>query len=163
MMQRIWRLRGTPQAIAMGCACGVFSSFTPFVGFHFIVAGVLAAVCRGSIIASALGTFFGNPITFPLIWIPTYKVGNYIIGGTKPFSSAELRSGFAEVWLGFTNFSGSAFSSAVTTIWPFVKPMLVGAVPLGAFFAILSYVLVKRMVEAYQSERRLASSRARPQ
>ena len=39
---RVRRLPDTPHRIALGFACGVFSSFTPFFGLHIILAVVIA-------------------------------------------------------------------------------------------------------------------------
>ena len=61
---RLRRLPGTPEEIARGVAIGVFTSFTPFFGLHFFVAWVLALVLRANVLASLLGTFFGNPLTY---------------------------------------------------------------------------------------------------
>ena len=55
-------------------------SFTPLIGFHFILAAFIALVLRGSLLASAAGTMVGNPLTFPLIWMATFKVGNVLTG-----------------------------------------------------------------------------------
>lgn len=154
MVQRVGRLQGAPEFIAMGCACGVFSSFTPFVGFHFIVAGLLAYITRSSLLASAIGTFAGNPLTFPFIWYTTFNVGGFILGDTGEFSVGQLHSGFADMMTGILNFSSSAFSSAFDAVWPLFKPMLVGSVPLGLPAAIISYFVMKRVVVAYQEKRR---------
>ncbi|MEL7544370.1 MAG: DUF2062 domain-containing protein [Pseudomonadota bacterium] len=154
MMQRVWRLQGTPEFIALGCVCGMFASFTPFVGFHFVVAGVLAYVFRASILASAIGTFVGNPLTFPFIWYGTYAVGNFILGGTGDFSIAELQAGFGAMMTGILTFSSSAFTAAIDTIWPLVKPMLVGAPIIALPICGISYFVIKRMVIAYQAKRR---------
>ncbi len=162
MMQRVWRLRGSPRAISVGCACGVFASFTPLVGFHFIAAGLLAILTRSSIIASALGTFVGNPLTFPFIWYSTYSVGQFILGVDGEFSGARLRTGFAEVMAGMANFSTDAFLSAYEAIWPLFKPMLAGSIPLGGIAAGLSYLALNRMVSAYQNERRRNGGRVAP-
>ena len=62
LMMRLHRLKGTPQSIAAGIACGVAISFTPFVGFHFVLAAITAFLLRGNILASALGTAAGNPL-----------------------------------------------------------------------------------------------------
>ena len=35
---RIRKLKGTPDSIAVGVACGVAVSFTPFVGIHSVLA-----------------------------------------------------------------------------------------------------------------------------
>ncbi|MGB0798882.1 MAG: DUF2062 domain-containing protein, partial [Planktomarina sp.] len=61
---RLHRLPGTPEQIARGIAVGVFTSFTPFYGLHFLVAAGLALMLRGSVLAALLGTFFGNPLTY---------------------------------------------------------------------------------------------------
>src|SRR5690606_12123881 len=78
--KRVLRLSASPHAIAAGFAAGVFASITPFVGLHFFLAGVIAWVTGGNLVASALGTAFGNPITFPLIWAGTYRLGRWILG-----------------------------------------------------------------------------------
>lgn len=154
MMQRVGRLQGAPETIALGCACGVFASFTPFVGFHFIVAAALALITRSSLLASAIGTFAGNPLTFPFIWYSTYTVGSFMLGNDEKFSMARLQSGFGDMMTGIFNFSSTAFSSAFDAIWPLFKPMLLGSIPLGLPLAFISYFAAKRMVIAYQEKRR---------
>ena len=66
LLQRIARMPGSPLSIAIGVACGVSVSFTPFIGFHFLLGAFLAYLLRGNILASAIGTIVGNPWTFPL-------------------------------------------------------------------------------------------------
>ena len=79
LRHRMLRLNGTPHSIAFGFACGVAVSFTPFVGLHLIVSGFIAWALGGNFIAAWLGTGVGNPWTFPLIWLGTYKVGKWIV------------------------------------------------------------------------------------
>lgn len=143
MLHRLWRLRTSSHAIAIGFAAGVFASFTPLLGLHFILAGVLAWALRGSVIASAIGTFVGNPITFPLIWIGTYKFGNWILGNSPQASTIDLSDGI--LW------------TSVDQIWPVILPMLTGAVPLGATLATILYFAVRRGVEAYRIRRAIRS------
>ncbi len=90
MTKRILRITASPHAIAAGVAAGVFTSFTPFMGLHFLVAFVLAFVLRGNMIASALGTFFGNPLSFPLIWAATFSTGNFVLGNSGSESGGLL-------------------------------------------------------------------------
>ena len=80
LRHRVARLPGTPESIAIGLACGIAVSFTPLMGFHVLVAALLALVMGGNFLASALGTAFGNPWTFPLIWLWIYKLGTCILG-----------------------------------------------------------------------------------
>lgn len=140
VLYRLWRLRATPHAIGLGCAAGVFVSFLPFLGMHFIMAGVISWLTRASIIASALGTFIGNPVTFPFIWIGAYQLGAWMLGQQPMVETIDLSAGI--------------FQSSLDTLWPLIKPMTIGGVPLGLLAGAVSYYLVKRAVEAYQSKRR---------
>jgi len=124
--------------IALGFAAGVFASFTPFIGFHFIIGFVLAWALGGNLIASALGTFVGNPITFPFIWWITLVVGNRILG-------REVVN-FDWDWV-------RLFSDSYSNIWLIIKPMVVAGVPIGIIAAGLSYFLVRPAIHAYQIRR----------
>lgn len=80
-IQRLKRLNDSSYSIAAGLACGVAIAFTPFVGFHFVLAALVAWLIGGNVIASALGTLVGNPWTFPLFFWWTYEVGHWMLGG----------------------------------------------------------------------------------
>lgn len=75
MAQRITRMPGSSASIAVGLACGVAVSFTPFLGFHLLLGAFLAYLMRGNLIASGIGTIVGNPWTFPFIFLMNYEVG----------------------------------------------------------------------------------------
>lgn len=75
LMLRVQRMQGTPHSIAAGIASGAAVSFTPFMGFHVITGMMIAVLTRGSPMAAVFGTLVGNPWTFPLIWISSYKLG----------------------------------------------------------------------------------------
>lgn len=146
--RRLGRLSATPHAVALGCAAGVFASFTPFMGFHFIIAAVLAWLVGGNLLASALGTFFGNPITFPFIWLSTYNLGGVILMDAA--RSADI------------NFKEKLFTSSLDTLWPLIKPMLAGGVPLGVVFGLAMYFPVRAAVASYQERRRERLMREAP-
>jgi uncharacterized protein (DUF2062 family) len=140
LVYRLRRLSDTPHAVALGFAAGVFSALTPFIGTHLVLAMLLAWVLGGSIVGAVLGTFFGNPLTYPLIWYGTYRVGNLMLGGGAETHEIDL--------------SGGIFQSSLDQLWPILKPMALGSIPLGLAFAALSYVVVKPMVVAYKHRRR---------
>lgn len=146
---RLWRLRATPHAIGLGCAAGVFASFTPFLGTHFILAGCIAWVTRGSLLASALGTFIGNPLTFPFIWVASYQLGNWALGEDAKVSNIDLSDGI--------------FHKSIEQIWPLIKPMTIGGVPLGILAGAVTYYLVKKAAESYRNKRRARRRIARGQ
>ena len=79
LMQRILRTPGSTSSIAISLSFGVAISFTPFIGFHLILAAVLTSLARGNVLVSAIGTIIGNPWTFPLIWYADYELGAFIL------------------------------------------------------------------------------------
>ena len=77
---RLKRIPDTPHKISLGMSCGIFASFTPLFGLHFLIAGLLSYVLRANVLASLIGTFIGNPITFPIITVFNLKLGEWILG-----------------------------------------------------------------------------------
>ena len=134
--KRVLRLSGSPHAVAAGVAAGVFASFTPFLGFHFIIGIAIAFLIGGNFLAAALGTAFGNPITFPIIWATTYKVGGLILGLGS--ASAALPHLGRRSWDAFL---------------PVIGPMMVGAIPLGVPTAVAFYFISLYAVRAFQRVR----------
>lgn len=142
-VKRIMRLTGSPHAIAAGVAAGVFASFTPFVGFHFIIACAIAYFVAGNMLAAALGTAVGNPLTFPFIWGGTLEFGRLILTGAVSHRQAPMALGHMLTHLDFK------------TIWvPLLKPMIVGSIPLGLVFAIAAYFVTRSATVAFRDRRR---------
>ena len=142
------RLSLGPHAIALGFAAGAFVSFTPFIGFHFILAGLLALALRGSILASAIGTVVGNPLTFPFIWLASYNLGAIILG----------RAAKTELFIELPSKSGGIVSDGllaqVHALWltlePVFLPLTIGGIPIGLICATLCYWFVRMSVEKFQ-------------
>ncbi len=139
-LKRILRLSGTPYAIAMGAGIGAFASCTPFLGLHLIFTLAVAWLVRGNMIAGAIGTALGNPLTFPFIWATTYEIGSIILRRT----TQELPPGL-EYELTHRSFE---------QLLPLIKPMAVGAIPLGLAAGVLTYLIVYKTVSTYQEARR---------
>jgi uncharacterized protein len=57
--------------------------------------------------------------------------------------------------------SNGIFQSSLEKVWPILKPMSLGSIPVGLALAVISYVLVKPMVEAYKHRRRELRLRSR--
>jgi len=135
VVKRLARLSSSPHAIAVGVASGVACSFTPFLGFHFLLAILLAKILRGNILAAMLGTFVGNPVTFPFIFASTYKAGKYLLS----FGEVHARE-LADVEEKGEAIAGRwIFTSGFEAVWPVVKTMAVGAIPLGALAFLICY------------------------
>ena len=142
---KIKRLKGTPNSIAIGIACGVAVSFTPFVGAHFVLAMSSAWLLRGNIVAGALGTAFGNPWTFPFIWISVLYTGRKMLGeGYDGIADVNFGALFSDAFKALVNLDVVAFWHDV---WPILYPMIVGSIPYVLVSWWLSYVLVKSLLE----------------
>lgn len=150
---RLSRLHGSPHSIAIGFAAGVFASFTPFMGFHFMIGFALAYALRGSLIASAFGTFVGNPLTFPFIWVVTYKLGAFLLGIEHPVAEVEVELSTNAWWMVVHDPTG-LWKVLLKDVWTLIRPMTVGGVPLGSLAGFACYFPVKYIVAAYQHRRR---------
>ena len=135
--KRVRRLPDTPDRIATGVACGAFASFTPFFGFHFILAALLGWAFRGNVLAALLGTAIGNPISFPFIAATSLNLGWWILG-IRPIEDA---GGFSFAWL-----------------WENLDliflPYFIGGFAPGLVTAVAAYMLSRPLVAAYQKRRR---------
>lgn len=158
LVKRILRLTASPHAIAAGVAAGAFASFTPLLGFHFILAAIIAFILAGNLVASAIGTFVGNPITFPFIWGFTHKLGTFMLGSRYYEGDRDINlfqyfrhTDFWELW---------DIWDLIMRLWhPFMKPMLVGSIPLGIFCGAFFYIVTFWAVKAFQNRRRAIASK----
>lgn len=154
--KRILRLTASPYAVAAGVAVGAFTSFTPFMGLHFVIAFILAWMVRGNLLASALGTFVGNPLTFPIIWAATYNTGHYLLHNVHVDSGPpDIVEAMKNVMSAVFELDGQAAMLALEQIWePLLWPMLVGGCILGPVVAMPIYFLTKRATALFQESRR---------
>lgn len=149
--KRVLRLTATPHVIALGFAAGAFTSITPLVGFHFLVSFAIAYIIGGNLIAAAIGTSVGNPITFPFIWASTFKLGQFILRGET----------HAQITPVHEQFQAKLLSQSLDVLLPMFKPMMVGALPIGLVVGTVCYFIVYKSVEVYQSRRRASLARKR--
>ena len=106
---RLKRIPDTPHKISLGMSCGIFASFTPLFGLHFLIAGLLSYLLRANVLASLIGTFVGNPITFPIITVFNLKLGEWLLG------SSEYSSGDGgKIFEGFLDFIFLIYKSFFT-------------------------------------------------
>lgn len=154
ILLRLMRVRATPHQLAFGCAIGVFAAITPLVGLQMALAGLLAIVLNASFTAAMLGTFFGNPIVWAVIWPTTYATGSYMLGGHGGLDQAALQAQFVVFWDSVRELSPDMVGAALAILWPVVKPMLLGSVPVGLAIAFGFYFATKRAAVTYQMRRR---------
>ena len=144
---RLKRIPSSPHRIAVGVAIGVFAVFTPFLGLQLLLAAILCILLRGSIIASFLASFAGNPLTYPMIWFSTYHFGNLLLG-TSFGQLKGFRKSVTALWDSIVSLSPNAFAEAFASIWPILKPMALGSLVLGAIAGLLAYAATRKLIGA---------------
>lgn len=159
---RVRRLPDTPEKISRGVWAGVFTSFTPFYGLHFIIAVIIARLMRGNILAALMGTFFGNPLTYVPIAVSALSTGHFILG-TRPAGRIETSLGekFSAAWgdlwhnflAVFTHENADWHGLALFYDEVFYPYMIGGIVP-GVIAATVCYYLAVPLISAYQNRRR---------
>ena len=162
LRHRVSRIPDTPHRIALGFACGVIASFTPFFGFHFFLAAGLAWALRANMIAGLIGTIAGNPVTFPIIASVSLNLGRRILGyGVTGRDFGRVTDALAEgaegLWANLLALFGrgeSHWERLVPLLTDVVLPWTIGGLLPGLVAAVASYFLLRPLVAAYQSRRR---------
>ena len=155
----IKRIKGTPQALSLGIATGVAISFTPFIGFHALLAIFISWVIGGSMAAALIGTLFGNPWTFPFIWYFTFEIGQFINYGflsyEEEFSFKVIKKEVSTLLaivkniIIFANIFELDENVAKLKLIPF---MVVGSIPLVFISWIFSYFLFLIIFKSYKKK-----------
>ncbi|MEM0947576.1 MAG: DUF2062 domain-containing protein [Pseudomonadota bacterium] len=159
IMHRLRRLPDPAHKISRGIGAGVFASFTPFFGLHFITAGLIAWALRGNILAAMLATFFGNPITFPVIATISVELGTWILD-LPPVPPKDILLGFSlasvELWGNFAAVFTPATASWAETGEFFNRifiPYLVGGIVPGICAGLAAYFMANPIIASYQRGR----------
>ncbi len=160
VLHRLRRLPDPPHKIARGVAVGIFVCFTPFFGFHFVLAIILTFVMQGNILAALLATFFGNPLTFPIIATVSIELGSWMLGMQHALPLPELVDAFSEASLELWRNVTAIFTAEVAhwnRLGDFYHrvflPYMIGGIIPGIATAILGYMLTLPAVTAYQKAR----------
>jgi len=86
LITRFKALQGDPHYIALGMGIGIFVGITPTIPLHTVIALALAFIFRGSKAAAVIGVWVSNPLTIPVFYLASYKVGRFLLGNLSPFS-----------------------------------------------------------------------------
>ena len=153
------RIKGTPQALSLGLATGIAVSFTPFIGLHSLLAIFISWVIGGSMAAALIGTLFGNPWTFPIIWYFTFEIGQFINYGflsyEEEFSFKIIKKEILTLLvilkniIVFANIPELEENIEKLKLIPF---MIVGAIPLVFITWILSYFSFLIIFKSYKKK-----------
>lgn len=160
---RLARMDASPHRIAAGFASGAAVSVTPLLGFHALLACLLAFLTRGSILAALLGTVVGNPLTFPLFFAGTYWLGvrlgalatadslddmERLVEELNETAEAEAAAD-AVIDAAGRLIDGGWSIASVELLWPTVSAMLIGSALLVPVAYGIFYGLARLVVRAF--------------
>ena len=159
LFQRVVRLPGSSASIATGLACGVAVSFTPFVGLHLLIAALFAILFRGNVLASAVGTFFGNPWTFLFIWASDYRLGLWLLQKSRheeqydTLTIQQLTDVMALVIKFFILSPDANWRQMTLSLEQVFIPLTIGGMILALLSWIVAFVVTFYSLEAWRSHR----------
>ena len=139
---RVRYLHGDPHFVAMGMAIGAFVAATPSMPFQTAIAVALAFVLRSSKVAAAVGVWLSNPITLPIFYFASYKLGNLVFGisdvnemGGEPVNILKL---------------GTDIAIAA----------VIGGIIIGLCLAVVTYFITRKIYAKIRSCEKMNHSRA---
>ena len=96
-----------------------------------------------------LGTWVGNPASFPFIWLTTFNTGNFLLGRTA--DDRELPQLSVELLI----------DAPLGVLLPVIGPMMIGWLPIGLIMGLIVYYPSLWSIEAYQKQRQERIERKR--
>ena len=149
---RLLRVSDTTHSIALGLAIGLGVSFTPLLGTHFLQAGIIAFLLRGNVFTAMIGTWIGNPWTFPFFWWAGLSFGSFLFSffGIQGASDIPDALTLSTIW-------DLAWTEPLTLFFPWM---------LGGYILLVlsippSYLLYYKMIHSAKKAREVAREKAR--
>ena len=116
----------------------MFIAITPTIPFHTVLAVSLAVLLRASKLAAALGVWVSNPLTIPLFYYGSYRLGRFVLG----LPELSMPTDYSLV-------------SILRLGGHLTVAMLNGGVLLGIIPALLAYVLTFKLTSSARFQGRL--------
>ena len=141
-----------PERVAAAVALGVGVGLSPFIGFHFFAAILLAFLFRLNKFDTVLGSFAGNPWTLPPVYAMGYRLGRAVLG-YPPARVPPLqweRILHHDFWL---SFRGPAFG-------PRLASFLLGTTVVAIAAGVGTYLLARGFLKLYHRRHPRVAARA---
>lgn len=130
------RLQDTPHRVALAFAIGLFIAFSPFLGFHTVIALAVGFSTRLSRAALLIGAYFTNPWTLAPFYGAGLVLGCWLLGIPVQGATAS--------WTAFVHGARDELWRALGVyLWPF----LLGNLLLGSGSALVGYALLRSALE----------------
>ena len=151
MIYRVMSLNDTPHRIALGVAIGIFVTFTPTIGFQMILTFLLSLLFNANKFVGVPFVWISNPLTIVPIYMPSYWLGFWLIGGNG--DESVLRN-LAEAVI-----TDGGWTDRVRAFWHAIEPIVwqlwVGSLIVSAFLGMITYIVVYKMTVFYRKKMNL--------
>ena len=146
--------RGTPEAVAVGVAVGLFVAMTPTLGFQMIIAAFLTTIVGASRVPAILVVWITNPLTAVPVYGFCYQVGagflrhwfkihapGWAVASSR-FAALFHCTGVKEMWRDFLDMLHVSAQLAA--------PLWTGCILVGLLTGLVSYPVVLRLVKGHR-------------
>ena len=138
----------TPERTAAAFAMGVFFGFSPFLGFHTVLAIIVAFMFDLNRVATLLGVYSNLPWIIAPYYAIVTMIGAKIIGHAPPEGFKAQLSALFELSV----FHGEFWHQLITILKPLLWPYTVGSLLGAIVMTVIAYPLALAFVT---SRRRL--------
>jgi uncharacterized protein (DUF2062 family) len=134
-LDKLLHINDTPERTAAAFALGVFIGFSPFLGFHTVIAIVLAFVLNLNRVAVLLGVYSNLPWIIAGYYAFTTMLGAALTRTRIPPGFRERLTLLFEHSLTEPHFWRQLWTLLQPLFWPYMVGSLIG----GAVFAAIAY------------------------
>ncbi len=144
--RRLLALDDPPERTALAFSIGVFIAFSPFLGFHTILATLIAFLFRFNKVAIYGGTFINNPfLTLVPIIIASYAIGAFILGRPLRISAAGVEL-LKDPHFLTADYYRRLFRESWDIVWPFT----IGGMVLSVVCSLVAYPVTSSLLRAHR-------------
>lgn len=130
----------TPTKLAAASATGVFISFSPFIGIHWLMTIIVAWFFRLNVAVIYFAAHVvNNPLTMVPVYLADYAVGVFI---TRTLFGVDLTP-YNPTWMKWLNTHLACLQIPNISLWDFI----IGGNVLGIICGLISYPLLVRFFD----------------
>ncbi|MGB3292875.1 MAG: DUF2062 domain-containing protein [Phormidesmis sp.] len=135
---RFLRMQGSPRAIALGLAAGVFAGSFPLLGFQTLIGVAIAALVGGNKVVAAAGTWISNPLTYLPLFALNFHIGRLLLR-LPPTTALPVSADHLNDWMAMGMDVGAA--------------LLLGSCVVGLIASVLGYYAGFTIAQRVQTAR----------
>ena len=147
-LDTLLHVAGTPERTAAAFAMGVFFGFSPFLGFHTVLAIIAAFLFNLNRVAALLGVYSNLPWIIAPYYAIVTMVGAKIIGHKLPEGFRAQLAALFELSVFHGEFWHQLITILKPLLWPYTVGSLLGAIVMAAvaYPLALAFVTSRRRI-----------------